>query len=131
VKRPKKRIFIADDHAIVREGVRKIFAMCPELSIAGEAEDGDEVVEKLEELGHCDLLLLDMTMPGLCGIPLIRRVKQRHPGLPVLIFSMHNEPTLISEALDAGATDYVTKDSDPEILIATVLRIMEAGAGES
>jgi DNA-binding NarL/FixJ family response regulator len=119
-----KRIFIADDHAIVREGVKKILAMCPEFVLAGEAEDGDKVVEKLEELAGCDLLLLDMTMPGLSGIPLIRRVKARHPRLPVLIFSMHNEPALISEALDAGAADYVTKDSDPEVLIATLLRVM-------
>jgi len=120
-----KRIFIADDHAIVREGIKRLLAMCPEFVLAGEAQDGDEVVERLEELAACDLLMLDMTMPGLSGLALIRRVKARHPRLPVLIFSMHNEPALISEALDAGAADYVAKDRDPEVLIAAMLRAMQ------
>lgn len=122
-----KRIFIADDHAIVREGIKQILAICPEFQLAGEAMDGNEVVEKREELASYDLLLLDMSMPGLSGVPLIRQVKARHPRLPVVIFSMHNEPALISEALEAGAVDYVTKDGDPEVLIATMLRVLEEG----
>lgn len=120
-----KRIFIADDHAIVREGIQRILALCPEFECAGEAQDGAEVVEKLEELSSCDLLLLDMSMPEPAGVPLIRQVKDRHPHLPILVFSMHDEPALMAEVLDAGAAGYVTKDSDPEVLIATLLRILE------
>lgn len=123
-----KRIFIADDHAIVREGIKQILAICPEFELAGEAEDGDKVLERLEELAFCDLLLIDMTMPGPARGQLIRRVKARHPLLPVVVFSMHNDSILIAEALEAGAVDYVTKDSDPEVLIAALLQVIRSSS---
>lgn len=120
------RILVADDHAIVRGGLKQIIATCPELEVAGEATRGTEVLDKVREGGY-DLLLLDMNMPGISGIDLIRRLKATRPALPILVLSMHNEGQVVSRALRAGAAGYVTKDSEPEILLAAIRKV--AGGG--
>jgi len=121
------RILIADDHAMVRGGLKQIIATDDALAVAGEAVDGVSTLAALAAT-DCDLLLLDMTMPGLSGIELIQRVRHEHPALPVLILSMHNEGQIVSRALKAGAAGYVTKGSEPEVLLAAVRRI--AGGGK-
>jgi DNA-binding NarL/FixJ family response regulator len=103
------KILIADDHAIVRGGLKQIIATTTDIVVAGEAAQGSEVVDKLRTC-HVDLLLLDMTMPGISGVDLIRRVRAEQPALPVLVLSIHNEAQVVSRALRAGATGYVTKD---------------------
>jgi len=108
------RILIADDHAIVRGGLKQIIATTADIAVAGEAAQGAEVIEKLR-VCRVDLLLLDMTMPGISGVDLIRRVRTEHPALPILVLSIHNEAQVVARAVRAGATGYVTKDSDPEI----------------
>ncbi|WP_233801472.1 response regulator [Paraburkholderia sp. HP33-1] len=120
------RILIADDHAIVRGGLKQIIATTSDIVVAAEAAQGAEVIDKLRSCA-VDLLLLDMTMPGISGVALIRRVRADHPSLPVLVLSIHDEAQVASRALRAGATGYLTKDSDPEVLLAAIRKL--AGGG--
>ncbi|MFM0731760.1 response regulator transcription factor [Paraburkholderia sediminicola] len=120
------KILIADDHAIVRGGLKQIIATTTDMIVADEAADGAEVLDKLR--ARCpDLLLLDMTMPGISGIDLIRRIRTEYTSLPVLVLSIHNEAQVVSRALRAGATGYLTKDSDPEILLTAIRKLAEGG----
>jgi DNA-binding NarL/FixJ family response regulator len=111
------KILIADDHAIVRGGLKQIIATTADIVVSGEAAQGSEVVDKLRTC-EIDLLLLDMTMPGISGVDLIRRVRAEQPSLPVLVLSIHN---------GAGATGYVTKDSDPEVLLTAIRKLASGG----
>lgn len=119
---PMIRLFITDDHAIMRDGLRQLFALADDIEIVGEARSGDECLEKLAGL-DVDVLLTDMTMPGLCGRDLIAALRERRPDLPILILSMHAEPQIVSEAMAAGANGYITKDQDAEMLIAAVRKV--------
>ncbi|ALP68033.1 response regulator [Paraburkholderia caribensis] len=120
------RILIADDHAIVRGGLRQIIATTSDMIVAAEAAHGAEVVDKLRGCA-VDLLLLDMTMPGISGVDLIRRVRAEQPALPVLVLSIHDEAQVASRALRAGATGYLTKDSDPNVLLAAIRKLADGG----
>lgn len=119
------RILIADDHAIVRQGLRQVLALAPELELLGEAKNGWEVIEKVRA-GDIDLLLLDMTMPGPSGVELVKRVREEAPRLPILVLTMHGEPQIAGRVIKAGAAGYLTKDSEPENLIAAI-RLVAAG----
>lgn len=120
------RLLLADDHAIVRSGLKQIFEQVPDLRVVGEAQSGAEAQERARQ-GGFDLLLLDMNMPGISGPDLIQRLRQQHPELPLLVLSMHNEPQVAARALKAGAAGYVTKDSEPEILIAAIRKVAAGG----
>ena len=120
------RILIGDDHAIVRSGLKQIIATTADLQVAGEAAQGAEILTALRA-GPYDLLLVDMTMPGLSGVDLIRRIKAEWPSLPVLVLSMLNEGQIASRALRAGAAGYVTKDCEPEILLAAIRKVAAGG----
>ncbi|WP_175948246.1 response regulator [Burkholderia pyrrocinia] len=117
---------IADDHAIVRSGLKQIIATTTDIVVVDEAARGTEVIDKLRAR-RVDLLLLDMTMPGINGVALIRRVRIEYPALPILVLSIHNEAQVVSRALRAGATGYVTKDSDPDILLAAMRKLAAGG----
>ncbi|BCA29004.1 response regulator [Metapseudomonas otitidis] len=120
------RILIADDHAIMRGGLKQLIEFDARLQVAAEAENGAQVLEQLRT-GEFDLLLLDMSMPGLSGEDLISRVHGRYPRLPILVLSMHNEAQIAQRALRAGANGYLTKDHNPETLLAAIHRV--AGGG--
>ncbi|MGF6653277.1 DNA-binding NarL/FixJ family response regulator [Paraburkholderia youngii] len=120
------KILIADDHAIVRGGLKQIIATTTDMIVVEEAGHGSEVIDKLRNC-DIDLLLLDMTMPGISGVDLIRRVRSDRPGLPLLVLSIHNEAQVASRALRAGATGYVTKDSDPDVLLAAIRKLADGG----
>ncbi|WOD16529.1 response regulator transcription factor [Paraburkholderia kirstenboschensis] len=120
------RLLIADDHPLVRGGLKQIIETTPDIVVAGEAAQGSEVIENLRTC-QVDLLLLDMTMPGISGVDLIRRVRAERPSLPVLVLSIHNEAQVVSRALRAGATGYVTKDSNPDVLLAAIRKLAEGG----
>ena len=120
------RILIADDHAVVRGGLKQVIATTADIDVAGEAAQGAEVIEKLRTC-RVDLLLLDMMMPGISGVDLIRRVRTEYPALPVLVLSIHNEAQVVARAVRAGATGYVTKDSDPDILLAAIRKLGGGG----
>jgi len=121
------RIVIADDHAMVRGGLTQIVATTSDIEVVGEATQGDEVLALLGQT-PIDLLLLDMTMPGLSGVELIQRLHEEKPALPILILSMHNAVPVVARALKAGASGYVTKDSEPEVLLMAIRKI--AGGGK-
>lgn len=120
------RIIIADDHAIVRSGLKQIIATTEDIVVVGEATKGQEVLDRIDEW-QVDLLLLDMAMPGVQGVDLIRSIRTRSPALPILVLSMHNEGQIVARALKAGACGYVTKDSEPEVLIAGIRKIADGG----
>jgi len=120
------RLFITDDHVLVREGLRQLFSVVPEIEVVGEAENGAQLLERLVAQGT-DLLLLDMRMPGLCGEALIACVRSRYPRLPILVLSSHEESQVVEAALRAGANGYVGKDRDPESLLVAIRRVV-AGA---
>lgn len=120
------RVIIADDHAIMRGGLKQIIATTIDIVVVGEATTGQEVLDRLREL-QVDLVLLDIAMPDTQGVDLIRRIKARWPAQPILILSMHNEGQIVARALKAGARGYVTKDSEPEVLIAGIRKIAEGG----
>jgi len=120
------RILIADDHAIVRDGLRRILQGAPGLEVAGEAVDGDGVMARVRE-GGFDLLLLDMSMPGKSGIELIKWVKGTRPELAVLVLSMHQEEQYAVRAIRAGASGYVTKESASALLVAAIRKVADGG----
>jgi DNA-binding NarL/FixJ family response regulator len=120
------RIMIADDHAIVRGGLKQIIETTTDIMVASEAAQGSEVIEKLRT-GGIDMLLMDMTMPGISGVDLIRHLRAGNLTMPILVLSMHNEPQVVARALRAGATGYVTKDSDPTILLAAIRKLAMGG----
>jgi DNA-binding NarL/FixJ family response regulator len=113
------RILIADDHVLVREGLRKVFDLDKQCQVVGEAASAAEVLKRLTEL-DVDVLLLDLLMPGSTGVDLIERVVSAHPGLPVLVLTMHADPHLARRALETGAVGYLTKDSSPELVIDAI-----------
>jgi len=117
---------VADDHAVVRRGLRHIFAMSPDVVIAAEAVNGREAIEKLRTT-QVDVLLMDVSMPETDAVDLIRRVRAEQPELGVLVHSMHAEGPVASRMLQAGASGYITKDSEPEQLIAALRKV--AGGG--
>lgn len=120
------RILLADDHALVREGLKQLFALTADIIVAAEAINGVQVLDALRQQ-HFDLLLLDMTMPGIAGPDLIGRVVAHDSPPPILVLSMHNEPQIVRRALAAGAVGYLTKDSDPAILLAAIRKIADGG----
>lgn len=120
------RLMIADDHKIMREGLKHLFALADDIQVMGEATCGTEVLDVLrDELP--DVLLLDMTMPGISGEDLVTRLKAHYPALPVLILSMHNEPAIAQRVLRAGAAGYLAKDRDPEMLLAAIRKVAKGG----
>ena len=120
------RILIADDHSIVRSGLKQIIATERDYEVVGEASQGHEVLSRLQQ-GDVDLLLTDLSMPGLSGIDLIARVRTESPDVPIIVLSMHNENQLVSRVLKAGAAGYITKDSDPAILLAAIRKVAQGG----
>ncbi len=121
------KILIADDHAIVREGINKILALTLDIRVVGEAVNGPDVLSKLKEHSDVDLVLLDLTMPGVNGMDLINQIKCDFPEVHILVFSMHNETQVASRAIKAGASGFVSKDSDPEVLQDAIRRVAAGG----
>jgi len=120
------RVLLVEDHAIVRAGLRQLFALADDVEVAGEAATGQQLLALLRR-ETVDLVLLDMGLPGIAGADLITRVRAHHPALPVLVLSMHNEPPIARRALKAGAGGYVTKDCEPEVLLAAVRKVAAGG----
>ena len=120
------RVLIADDHAMVRSGLQRIIDSEPGLRVSGQAVDGVSTLAWLQA-GHCDVLLLDMTMPALSGPTLIGQIRAQWPELPILVVSMHHEAAIVRAALQAGANGYITKDSEPQALLEALRRV--AGNG--
>lgn len=116
------RILLVDDHAVVREGYRRLLERRADLRIEAEAGSAEEALQRLREITP-DLIILDLSLPNMGGIELTRRILQRHPEARILAFSMHRDPLFASQAIRAGALGYVTKSSSPEVLIQAVYKI--------
>ena len=121
------RIVIADDHTIVREGLKQLLLAADGLEIVGEARDGYEAIKAVRELDF-DLLLLDMSMPGKSGIELIKQVRAEKPKLRILILSMHEEQQYAIRAIRAGASGYLTKESASRQLVEAIRKVASGGA---
>ena len=121
------RIVVADDHTIVREGLKQLLAAGGDLEVVGEAQDGFEVMKRVREL-EFELLLLDMSMPGKSGIELIKQVKAEKPKLRILVLSMHEEHQYAVRAIRAGAAGYLTKESASRQLVEAIHKVANGGA---
>jgi len=121
-----KRILIADDHAIMRDGLKRILDATPDLKVVDEAEDGDQVMVKVRGNTY-DVVLLDMSMPGKSGIELIKWIRSAKPDFAVLVLSMHEEEQYAVRAIRAGASGYVTKDSASLQLVTAIRKVAEGG----
>ena len=117
------RILVADDHAVVREGLKRIIAATTDMMVAGEAVNGQQVLD-LVGSGSWDVVLLDISMPGRGGLDVLRQLKAEHPRLPVLVLSMYSEDQYAVRVLKAGGAGYLTKDSAPEELVNAVRRVI-------
>ncbi|MCZ7566196.1 MAG: response regulator transcription factor [Burkholderiales bacterium] len=120
------RVLIADDHAIVRDGLRRILAGDAGFAVAGESKDGHEVLAAVRA-GGFDVLLLDLSMPGRSGIDLVRQVKAERPEVRVLVLSMHDETQYAVRAIRAGASGYLTKDAASAQLLQALKKIAAGG----
>lgn len=120
------RVLLADDHKIVRDGLKRILAGTGDLEVTGEAASGDEALA-LVKANDYDIAMLDMSMPGLAGIDLIKRLKIEKPGLKLLVLSMHGEQQYAARALKAGAAGYLNKDSAGEQLVSALRKIAAGG----
>lgn len=121
------RILVAEDHMIVREGLKQLLSNEADFAVVGEARDGNEVLKLVRELDF-DVLLLDMSMPGKSGIELIKQVKGDKPRLRLLVLSMHQENQYAVRAIKAGASGYLTKDSASAQLVSAIRRVAAGGA---
>jgi len=122
----KTRVLIADDHAIVRDGLQRILATDASIEVAGEAKDGHEVLTAVRS-GGFDVLLLDLSMPGRSGVELIKLIKSERPELRILVLSMHDEAQYAERAIRAGASGYLTKDTAAKQLVSAIARIAAGG----
>lgn len=121
---PVLRVLIADDHAIVREGLKQILADTGDIVVAGEAGSGLDAV-KLARTGHFDVLLLDISMPDRSGIEVLKQVRQEFAGLAVLMLSMHREDQYAIRSLKAGASGYLNKQSAPDELVTAIRQVAQ------
>lgn len=115
----KIRILIADDHSIVREGVRMILASQRDFDVVGEAASGEQALELIETL-HPDVVVMDISMPGIGGIKATEQIKQRHPSINVLALTMHEDENYVFRLLRAGASGYVLKRAAAQDLVTAV-----------
>ena len=122
----KAEVLIADDHAIIRDGLRKILADTYDLEAVGEAANGNAVMEQVRARDW-DLLVLDISMPGRNGLGLIKLVKAERPKLPILIFSMHPEEQYAVRAIRAGAAGYISKEGDTDMLLPAMRKVVAGG----
>ena len=120
------KVLIADDHAIVRKGLRDILREASETATVGEASNGQEALDKARN-EVWDVVVLDITMPGLNGLTLLKTLKREQPALPVLMLSMHSGEQYVMGSLKAGASGYLSKESAPEELLLAI-RALLAGA---
>lgn len=115
------KVFIVDDHEVVREGLRNVIAQEDGMLVCGEAEDGPTALKQLFDIKP-DIAIVDISMSSSNGLDLVKGMKLRYPAMPVLVFSMHEESVYAERALRAGASGYIMKSESPQVLIAAIKR---------
>ena len=119
-------ILIADDHPIVREGLKQIIAEAPDMVVAAEASNGYELLDKVRN-SDFSVVVLDITMPGIMGLDVLKQLRSEEPDLPILILSMHSEEQYAVRVLRAGASGYLTKASAPDQLLGAIRKVSRGG----
>jgi len=120
------RVVVVDDHAVVREGLKRIITENVGMTVTGEAADGYEAMRVIKS-GPCDVVLLDVTMPNKNGLDVLKELHAESPRLPVLVLSMHGEDQYAIRVLRAGAAGYLTKDSAPAKLVQAIRKVVRGG----
>ena len=120
------RILIADDHPVFRKGLKQIINEANDMAVTGEVSDGLEVLSRVRA-GCFDVVLLDISLPGINGIDILKQLRIETPGLPVLMLTMHPEEQYAIRALKAGASGYLTKESTPEELVTAIRKVSAGG----
>ena len=120
------RVLIADDHPIVRQGLRQILAETGDIEVKAEASAGQEALDIIRR-HPLDAVVLDLSMPGTNGLDTLKQIKEERPRLPVLVLSIHPEDQYAVRALRAGASGYLTKSSAPEALVTAIRKLAEGG----
>jgi DNA-binding NarL/FixJ family response regulator len=120
------KVLIADDHPIVRQGLRQILSGIPDMAVAGEAVNAQETLDQVRA-GGWDVLVLDITMPDRSGFDILKELKHEQPDLPVLVLSIHAEEQLAVRVLKAGASGYLTKENAPAELIKAIRQVVGGG----
>jgi DNA-binding NarL/FixJ family response regulator len=120
------RVLIADDHAIVREGLKQIVADTRDIIVAGEAKDGREALDMVSKNNY-DVVLLDISMPGMSGLDVLKQLRSQKPLLRILILSIYPEEQYAVRTLKAGASGYLTKESAPDELVAAIRKVSSGG----
>lgn len=122
----KIRLALVDDHSLVRDGIKALLSVVPNVAVVGEAENGAHAIEMVEQCKP-DLLLVDINLPDINGLVLTRKIREKHPLLRVLVLSMHDSKEYVSESLRAGASGYVLKNSPSREIIAAIEAIATGG----
>jgi len=122
----KIEVLVADDHAIIRDGLKKILADTGDMVVAGEAANGNAALDKVRERDW-GMVVLDMSMPGRSGLELIKLMKGERPKLPILVFSMHQEEQFAVRAIRAGASGYLSKEGDSDMLLPAMRKVAAGG----
>jgi two-component system, NarL family, invasion response regulator UvrY len=122
IRKSKISLIICDDHAIVRAGLKQLVCERGDITVDGEAGDGQELLEMIRKR-RFDIVLLDISLPGRNGIDILKQLKIEKPDLPVLMISIHDEEQYAFRAYKAGASGYIKKDAAPDLLIDAILRI--------
>lgn len=121
------KILVADDHALLRQGIKNVLALESDIAVVGEAGDGEETLRKAAELAP-DIILLDINMPRLNGMEVTKRLRDSHPQMKVLVLTIHDDDSYVVEVIKAGAAGYLLKDVEPGMLVKAIRAVYE---GES
>src|SRR5262245_26749706 len=120
------RVLVVDDHPVVREGLKRIISEGADLSVVGEASDGEEALNAVRS-HPCDIVLLDISLPKRNGLEVLKQLKGEMPRLPILILSMHSEDEYAVRMLRAGASGYLTKENTPANLVTAIRKVIRGG----
>ncbi|TRX75071.1 response regulator [Pseudomonas mangiferae] len=120
------RVLVAEDHTIVREGIKQLIGLARDLQVVGEASHGEGLLEALRHT-PCEVVLLDISMPGMNGLEAIPRIRALADAPAILVLSMHDEAQMAARALKSGAAGYATKDSDPSLLLTAIRKVAAGG----
>ena len=120
------RVLVAEDHTIVREGIKQLIGLAKDLLVVGEASNGEQLLDTLRHV-PCEVVLLDISMPGVNGLEAIPRIRALNNPPAILVLSMHDEAQMAARALKVGAAGYATKDSDPALLLTAIRKVASGG----
>lgn len=118
----KIKVMLVDDHAVVRAGYQMLLKNSPEIEVVAEASSGEEAY-RLYSIHNPDVVVMDISLPGIGGIEAIKRIHSRDNKTKILVFSMHEEIIFVEQALQAGASGYITKSTDPQLLVDAIKRL--------